>query len=238
MATVPTSDAPSSAADRIPELRAGDRLARPEFERRYAAIPQVKKAELVEGVVHIPSPVSQDEHGGPHFDLVAWLGLYRAATPGVEGGDNSTVRLDLENEPQPDALLRIRPQCGGQTRDAGKYIEGAPELTAEIAASTASYDLHDKLRAYQRNGVLEYVVWRVWESPIDWFVLRDGRYARLALNAAGHYQSQVFPGLWLDPAALLRGDLAQVVAVLQQGLATPEHAEFVRRLRRASGQTP
>ncbi len=177
-----------------------------------------------------PSPAAQEEHGGPHFDLIGWLGLYRAATPGVEGGDNSTVRLDLDNEPQPDAFLRIRPAWGGQSRDSGKYVEGAPELVAEVAATSASYDLHDKLRAYRRNGVRGYVVWRVWDRAIDWLVLRDDQYERLPLSPAGHYESQVFPGLRLDPAALIRGDLAQVLAAAQQGIASPEHAEFVRRL--------
>jgi Uma2 family endonuclease len=228
MATDQTSDTQSPVIVSVPELRAGDRLSRAEFERRYSAMPHVKKAELIEGVVYMAPPVSQ-EHGTPHFDLITWLGLYRLATPGVQGGDNTTVRLDLDNEPQPDAYLRIRPDYGGQSRDSGKYVGGAPELIAEIAASSASYDLHDKLRAYQRNGVVEYVVWRVEDRAIDWFVLREDRYERLPLSAAGFYKSHVFPGLWLDPAALLRGDLAQVAAVVQQGLAAPEHADFVGR---------
>ena len=121
-----------------------------------------------------------------------------------------------------------------QSRRDGKYVGGAPELIAEVAASSVSYDLHDKLRAYQRNGVQEYLVWRVWDRAIDWFALRQGRYALIELSPEGHYRSGVFPGLWLDPAALLRGDLAQVMAVLQQGLASPEHADFVRRLREYS----
>jgi Uma2 family endonuclease len=236
MATIQTSPAELPLPERVPELCAGDRLSRAEFERRYAAMPHVKKAELIEGVVYMPSPISQ-VHAGPHFDVVGWLALYRSATPGVEGGDNATVRLDLENEPQPDAFLRIRPECGGQSRDSGEYIGGAPELIAEVAASSASYDLHDKLRAYQRNGVLEYVVWRVWDRAIDWFALREGRYAPLPPSPEGHFRSEVFPGLWLDPAALLRGDLAQVMAVLQQGLASPEHADFVRRLRESARST-
>jgi Uma2 family endonuclease len=222
----------SSTSDHVPELRAGDRLTRAEFERRYAAMPHVKKAELIEGVVYMPSPVTQEDHGGPHFDVIGWLATYRAATKGVQGGDNSSLRLDLANEPQPDAFLRILPEFGGQSRNSGKYVAGAPELIFEVAASSASYDLHDKLRAYQRNGVCEYVVWRVWDREIDWFVLRDDAYEQLALNAAGHYESQVFPGLWLDPADLIRGDLARVLAVLQQGLASPEHAAFMRRLER------
>ena len=73
-------------------------------------------------------------------------------------------------------------------------------------------------------------MWRVADQAIDWFVLREDRYERLPLDADGHYHSQVFPGLWLDPAALVRGDLAQVMTVLQQGLASPDHAAFVSRL--------
>jgi Uma2 family endonuclease len=229
-APIPATQGPS--ADHIPELRAGDRLTRAEFERRYAAMPHVKKAELIEGVVYMPSPVTQEDHGAPHFDVITWLGVYRAGTPGVEGGDNSTLRLDLDNEPQPDAFLRILPEYGGQSHQSGKYVGGAPELIVEVAASSASYDLHDKLHAYRRNEVREYVVWRVWDRAIDWFVLRDDRYQRLQLDAEGQYRSEIFPGLWLAPAALLRSDLAQVLAVLQQGLASPEHAEFVNRLQR------
>lgn len=236
MATIQSSAVETPAAVPVPELCAGDRLSRAEFERRYAAMPHVKKAELIEGVVYIPSPVTQKKHGGPHFRIITWLGVYESATPGVEGGDNSTIRLDLDNEPQPDAFLRILPDLGGRSRDSGDYVEGAVELIAEVAASSASYDLHDKLRAYQRNGVLEYLVWRVLDRAIDWFVLRNDRYEHLPLSSAGDYQSQVFPGLWLDPAALIRGDLAQVMTVLQQGLATLEHADFVRRLQAASTQ--
>jgi hypothetical protein len=236
MATIQTSTAEWPLPERVPELRAGDRLTRAEFERRYEAMPHVKKAELIEGVVYMPSPVSYQEHGKQSYQVIGLLAFYESATPGVEGGDNTTVRLDLDNEPQPDAFLRIRPDLGGQSRDSGKYVGGAPELIAEVAASSVSYDMHDKLRAYQRNGVLEYVVWRVEDRAIDWFVLRDDRYTPLPLSPAGYYQSEVFPGLWLDPSAMIRGDLAHVMTVLQQGLASPEHAEFVRRLHSASGQ--
>ena len=227
---IPATQGPSD--DRVPELRAGDRLTRAEFERRYAAMPHVKKAELIEGVVYMPSPVTQEDHGAPHFDVITWLGVYRAGTPGVEGGDNSTLRMDLDNEPQPDAFLRILPEYGGQSRNSGKYVGGAPELIVEVAASSASYDLHDKLHAYRRNEVREYLVWRVWDRAIDWFVLRDDRYQRLTPQAEGQYRSEIFPGLWLAPAAMLCSDIAQVLAVLQRGLASPEHAEFVNRVHR------
>jgi hypothetical protein len=221
---------------RIPPLENGDRLTRPEFERRYAAMPHVKKAELIEGVVYMPSPVS-NEHAEPHFDLIAWLAFYRAATPGIAGGDNGTVRLDLDNEPQPDAFLRILPEHGGRSRvDEDGYISDAPELVAEVARSSVSIDLHAKLNAYRRNGVREYLVWRVEDRTIDWFILREGRYEPLAAAADGLYRSEVLPGLWLNAAALLRGDLLAVFQGVQRGLDSPEHTAFVRRLQESAAQ--
>ena len=230
MSTVAHPQRQSIRSLEVPPLVAGDRLSRDEFERRYTAMPHVKKAELIEGVVYMPSPVSLEGHAVPHVQFITWLGIYWASTPGVQAGDNGTLRLDLDNEPQPDAFLRILPEFGGQSKTVDDYVEGAPELVAEVAASSASYDLHDKLNAYRRNRVLEYIVWRVWDRAIDWFVLEAGRYQAAKPNDAGLYQSKTFPGLWLDPAALLRGDLARVIQVVQQGLATPEHAEFVKKL--------
>jgi len=215
----------------VPALENGDRLTRVEFERRYNAMPELKRAELIEGVVYIPSPVRIDRHGEPHADLVTWLGNYRAATPGVRAGDNSSVRLDLDNMPQPDVLLLLPAHCGGRTRisDDG-YVEGAPELIAEVASSSVSYDLGPKLDAYRRNGVREYLVWRVLDGEFDWLESREGRFEPRTPDADGLFKSSVFPGLWLDPAALLRGDLARVLAVLNQGTASPEHAAFIKRL--------
>ncbi len=226
------------AHDVVLPLENGDKLTRAEFERRYEAMPHLKKAELIEGVVYVPSPVRHRFHGRQHIHLANWLGHYEAGTPGVEASDNSTVRLDLDNEPQPDGLLFIDPACGGQALiDADGYIEGAPELVAEVASSSASYDLHAKLRVYRRNGVREYVVWRVLEREIDWFVLRAGQYERLTLDASGLLRSEVFSGLWLDPTALLRGDMTTVFAVVQRGLASTEHAAFATRLRPPSPTT-
>lgn len=215
----------------IPPLETGDRLSRPEFERRYTAHPEIKKAELIEGVVYMPSPVHFRSHGSPHSRIIAWLVVYAAATPGVEVGDNATVRLDLDNEVQPDALLRLQAELGGRSHiGADDFVEGPPELIAEIAASSASYDLHDKLRVYRRNGVQEYLVWQVFEQRLDWFVLEAGEYRPLPPDEAGILRSQVFPGLHLHALALLTGDMAQVLATLQQGLATEEHTSFVARL--------
>jgi len=199
-------------------------------------MPQVNKAELIEGVVYMPSPVSNEGHASPHLRLSTLLGTYWSQTPGVECGDNATLLLDLDNEPQPDVFMRILPPYGGQSGDRGDYVEGAPELVAEVTSSSASYDLHDKLRAYRRNGVREYVVWRVWDGEIDWFVLREEVYERLAPAAEGVYCSEVFPGFFLDAAALVAGNLAQAIQVVQQGLGSPEHAEFVARLQQARNQ--
>ncbi len=216
---------------KIPALENGDRLTRIEFERRYHAMPNVKKAELIEGIVYMPSPVRHRQHGEPHSYLMGWLVVYMAGTPGVQVGDNSTVRLDLDNEPQPDGSLLIDPECGGQTRiSEDGYIEGAPELALEVASSSVSYDLHAKRHVYRRNGVREYVVWRVLDEAIDWFVLRDGQYERLVPGDDGILRSEVFAGLWLDPTALVRHDLATVLATVQQGVESPEHAAFVAAL--------
>jgi len=222
---------PRTTTFAVPPLESGDRLTRAEFERRYEATPNVKKAELIDGVVYMSAAVRHEGHGRQHSLLTWWLGAYVAGTPGVESSDNATVRLDLDNEPQPDLLLRLPESLGGQSRvDPDGYIEGPPELVAEIVASSAAYDLHQKLSVYRRHGVREYVVWRVLDEEIDWFILREGRFDRLAPDAAGIYKSEVFPGLWLDAAALLRGDQAAMLNVLNEGLAGPEHAQFVERL--------
>jgi Uma2 family endonuclease len=217
--------------DVILPLENGDHLSRCEFERRYEAMPPGKKAELIEGVVYMPSPVTFAEHGGPHADLIGLISNYRFATPGVLVGDNCTVRLDLDNEPQPDVVLFIDPACGGQLRpETGRYVEGAPELVVEIAASSASIDLHDKLTAYRRNGVREYVVWRVLERAIDWFVLREDSYVPLPPGPDGVYRSAVLPGLWLDAPAVIRGHWPAAMRAVQQGIDSPEHTAFVERL--------
>ncbi len=214
---------------KLPPLENGDRLTRAEFEQRYNAMPHLKKAELIEGVVYVSSPV-RVTHSQPHADLMTWLGVYRAATPGVACYDNPTVRLDADNEPQPDAVLRL--ETGGQSWiSPDDYIEGAPELVVEIAASSASYDLHDKLRVYRRNGVQEYIVWRTYSQTIDWFYLVDETYQALSPDAAGILQSQQFPGLWLARDRLLAGDLAAVLSTLQAGIASPAHLAFVTQLR-------
>ena len=215
---------------RIPPLEQGDRLSRDEFERRYNAMPNLKKAELIEGVVYVGSRVQLIGHGREHAHLSGWIGLYGIETFGVSAGDSSSLKLDLDNMPQPDCLLLRLPEFGGQADIVDGYIEGVPEWVGEVSSSTVSLDLHAKLNVYRRNGVQEYFVWRTQDEEIDWFVLREGQFERLPPDADGILRSRQFPGLWLDPEAMTSGRLKQVIEVLQQGLASPEHAAFVELL--------
>jgi len=216
-------------------LENGDCLTASEFHRRYAAMPHIKKAELIQGIVYMGSPVRFEYHGMPHVDLATWIGNYRAFTPGTVAGDNSTMKLDKSNEPQPDICLAIKSECGGRSKLVDGYLIGAPELIAEVAASSVSYDLHQKRDVYAQFEVREYLVWRVLDGEFDWFLLNNGRYEPLEPDADGIFRSQVFPGLWLAARSLLAGDLAHVHAVLQSGIADPSHHAFVKKLAEAKG---
>jgi hypothetical protein len=220
---------PSTATPGIPPLQNGDRLNRIEFERRYDAMPNLKKAELIHGRVYMASPVSTG-HSSAHSVLIGLFFVYCASTPGVDTGDNGSVRLDLDNMPQPDAYLRVAPSLGGQSKDADGYVEGAPELVGEIAASSVSYDLHEKMEVYHRAGVREYIVWRTLDSQFDYFVLRQGEFQRLEPAADGVFRSEVFSGLWIDAPALMKNDLAGALKTLQDGIASPEHQSFTAAL--------
>lgn len=230
---VPAQPRERTASTTLPPLESGDRLTRWEFERRYAAMPTVKKAELLEGVVYVGSPARFRSHAKPHSQILTWLGVYCAATPGVEMADNATLRLDAENEVQPDALLYLPPEGSGPiciTED--DYLEGVPELIVEIAASSAAYDMHDKWRVYRRNGVQEYLVWLVYEQRLHGWQWQEGEYIPLTSDAQGIIRSHQFPGLDLAVTALLAGDLAQVLTTLQAGLASQAHTDFAAKLQR------
>jgi Uma2 family endonuclease len=216
----------------LPPLENGDRLTRGEFERRYDAMPEIKKAELIEGMVYMSSPVRYKSHGKPHGQIMTWLGVYVANTFGIDLSDNATLRLDPDNDPQPDAILRIEENCGGKSYISDDdYLEGVPELIVEIAASTASYDLNEKMTVYRRNGIQEYVVWRVYDKEIDWFVLQDERYVRLKPNKQGVIESKLFAGLRLNVKAMLEDNLAKVLSDLQEGINSKAHAVFVKKLK-------
>lgn len=220
---------------RIPPLRAGDRLSREEFLRRWEADPSIKLAELIGGIVYMPSPVSVD-HGEVHRWVGTWLGVYQAFTPGV-AGENDTTSFMLDDTPQPDLNLRLRPEYGGRSWVEGRYLHGTPEFVAEVCATSASYDLHVKLDLYQSARIAEYLAVVVFEQDIRWHELVDGRYRGFPPDADGLWHSRVFPGLWLDGKALLAGDLRQVLDRLQEGLRSAEHEQFVAQLasRRGNG---
>ncbi len=171
------------------------------------------------------SPVSYD-HGRPSYEVIFWLGHYEVRTPGVEGLADVTTLMDELGVPQPDVQLRILPEYGGQTRDEGEYVGGAPELVVEVAKSSRKIDLGKKRDDYERAGVKEYIIVTRDPDDVHWFVRRGKKLVKRRRDRDGLYRSKVFPGLWLDPAALLRRDLA----TLDRGLASPEHAAFVAKL--------
>lgn len=214
--------------ERVPPLATGDHLSRDEFLRRWDAQSEIKRAELIGGRVYMPSPVS-GEHGKMDRRISAWLGAYQAATPGVDGANNATS-LMLEDAPQPDLSLLILPEYGGSSRVEGLYFQGAPEFLAEVSATSASNDLHDKYHLYESAGVQEYLVVLLFEEELRWHELVEGRYELLSPDADGLWRSRVFPGLWLDGKALLVGNLRRVLDRLQHGLRSAEHDRFVAEL--------
>jgi len=214
----------------LPPLEAGDHLDQATFHARYAAMPPDFRAELIGGVVFVPSPLWL-EHGVSHALVMEWLTNYWGATPGTQVRDNATAILGDESEPQPDAALVIEPGSGGQSNvSEDGYATGPPELIVEVASSSESIDLHAKRRDYEQAGVLEYVVVVLRQRVVRWFVLQDGMYEELRADASGLCKSTVFPGLWLDAPALFRLDVRQVMATLQHGIEAPEHAVFMQQL--------
>lgn len=219
----------------VPTLERGDFLLRDEFLRRWEAMPEVERAELIGGVVYIPPPPGRD-HAEMEKKVAMWLGCYRVFTPGSAAANNATW-LMLADAPQPDSSLNVLPQYGGQSRMSGPFFEGMPELAAEICRSSVSYDLHQKLSLYQEAGVREYVAVLMHERQVLWHRLVDGRFEVVAAAEDGLHRSEAFPGLWLDPTALLEGNMKRILAVLNEGLRSPEHAAWVAELARRY-QTP
>jgi len=217
-------------------LQGGERMRRNEFERRFDATPGLKRAELVEGTVWIPPQMGEVRYGSARMALIGLIGSYCAATPGVSGGAHGHIRLDAVNMPQPDVSVHLGKAYGGQSRiDADGYLEGAPEFVADVVRQRAEWPT-GRVEALRRNGVREFAVWRVDDCLIDWFVVRDGKQERLEMGADGVYRSRVLPGLWVDPVALLTDERARAMAVMRQGIASPEQGEFIERLKRAAGK--
>jgi Uma2 family endonuclease len=192
-------------------------------------MPAGTRAELIDGVVYMPSPVGP-EHGGAQVPVIVWLSYYAENTPGAEVLDNATTILGWKSEPQPDGLLRILPRCGGRTSIERGFLHGAPELVVEIAKASRYVDLGPKLQDYERAGVQEYVVRAIDPDEVYWFTQEQGTLAQRPIGDDGLYRSSIFPGLWLDAAALLAGDTRRLREVIDQGCAAPEHAAFVARL--------
>ena len=228
-----SADARAQSKTKIPPLRNGQRLTRSEFMRRWEAMPELKFAERIEGKVSIMSPpISLTEHGGPSF-LISWiLAEYSMSTPGTIGFNESTVHIDGDNDFLPDVGLVVLPEFGGQTRRVGEYLAGAPELVVEVSNSSTVKDLGVKSIVYRRAGVLEYLVWQTRKKTIDCFINREGQFEPAEI-ADGIFKSRCFPGLWIDFAALVAGNLDKVRATSAAGLADPSHSKFKRKLAKA-----
>jgi Uma2 family endonuclease len=215
---------------KVPSLENGDHLDQKTFHARYLAMRENKRAELIGGIVYMPSP-QKIPHGRYQYRVLRWLGEYAENTPGTEVLVNSTSILGDESEPEPDGCLYISPECGGQTaEDSDGFLVGAPELLAEIAWSTESIDLNAKKTDYEKAGVREYIVVALRMKRVFWFIRRRSKFRELTAGADNVYRSEVFPGLWLDPAALLSGDSKRILAVVRQGIASPEHAVFYSQI--------
>jgi Uma2 family endonuclease len=209
-------------------LVTGARLTLEEFLREWEAQPEVKQAELIEGIVYMPSPVSRD-HGRQHATVIAWLWQYAQATPGCECGDNATWIM-LESSPQPDAFLRVLPESGGRSRNEKNYLAGAPELIVEVCLTSTEVDFGPKLALYQRAGVQEYITIELFAKRIIWRVLIEGSYAQLQPHPDGVLRSRRFPGLWFDADAFWSEDGGRLIATLMAGLVIDEHARFAAGL--------
>jgi Uma2 family endonuclease len=217
------------AEEDFPLLETGYHLDADEFHRRYKLMPEGVRAELIEGIVYMASPVTV-KHSQPHSSLIGWCWYYTAQTPGIVAELSATVKLGPKNEFQPDGLLYYPEHIGGTTRIKDDYIEGAPEFVFEVSNSTTAMDLHEKFQAYERAGVREYLVWQVALKRADWFVRKQSGFESLSTNDTGILRSVHFPGLWLNVPALLGRDQAKILSTIQAGMSSPEHAEFVKRL--------
>lgn len=229
MSTLLLSKKPKSSVEEMLPLRAGDHLDQMTFHLRYEAMPARFEAELVQGVVIVPSPLGCP-HGQSQGLILTWVGYYAISSPGTKAFDNTTTILDSRNEIQPDAQLVIPPEYGGQGVKLGKYVEGVPQMVVEVAATSEAYDLFEKFEVYQQAGVQEYLVVLVREQEVRWFQRNEGKYEPLVADAGGVIRSVVFPGLWLDTIALFAENPASLLITLQAGLAEPAHADFVQRL--------
>jgi Uma2 family endonuclease len=219
----------SDESGAVAALQDGARMTRRKFHRLYEQTPPEFKAELLGGTVYVSEP-AKNPHGEADNCLGTILGVYRFRTPGVVAAGNGTVLLSKEDEVQPDSYLRIEPRRGGQSHNTyDDYVDGAPELVAEVSQTSRGKDLGIKRERYCKGGVIEYIVYCVSESvALRWFDLKKGQ--EITAGDDGILRSGVFPGLWIHRDALIQSDFATVLDVLNQGLASKGHKEFVARL--------
>ena len=213
-----------------PGLVTGERMSVDEFLRRWEELPDLKKAELVDGIVYVPSPLSL-EHGSLDSLIIWWLAHYAHATPGCKAGNNSTwLMLVAHRNPMPS--------CGSCPRTVGsrgrerQFGAGAPELAVEVCVTSTEVDFGPKLKLYERAGVREYITIELFGQRIVWRMLENAVYVAQQVPSDGVLRSQVFPGLWLDVAAFWDDDGAKMLAALNAGLSSEDHQRFVERLRR------
>lgn len=195
-----------------------------EFLRRWEGMPNLKKVELINGVVHMP-PMLSEEHGDQDNLFGTWIGIYSLSTPGTRSSTNRSYQLNDDNAPQPDQSLRILPKLSENL--------GVPELVLETALSSLKFDLGDKLKLYEEAGVQEYIVADIARDKLHWFRLQEGKFQPLEPGEDGIYRSVVFPGLWLDAVAVFQYDRKRFQEVTHAGLASPEHATFIEKLQQA-----
>lgn len=213
----------------------GDRMTQSEFHQVYEATPQGYKAELIAGVVHEPSPLGWP-HSKSDAQLGQLLGHYAGLTDGLECGHSPSVILGEEDEVQPDIVLRVKPHCGGQTKNSEgdiPYVIGPPELVAEVAHSSRAIDLHLKKDRYTLARVPEYIVLCLEPEKLYWFDL--SLQEELTPTEDGIWRSRIFPGLWIHGGGLLKHDYRLCLDILNRGMDTAEYRRFSSKLKSATG---
>jgi Uma2 family endonuclease len=218
---------PKTLSKPLPIMHNGDHMKQPEFHFAYSSMPENYRAELIGGVVFEPSPVSYSHARNDNMfhDLIT---QYAKKSKLAEVAPNATVILSEDDEVQPDVLLRLPEELGGRSRLVGKFLEGAPELVAEIAYSSRAIDLHLKKQRYAKAGVIEYLVFCIEPKKLHWFRLQEEK--GIKRNGDGTFCSKVFPGLWINEPALIEANSERADEILAEGLNSEEFNDFKNQL--------
>jgi hypothetical protein len=217
----------------VPPFENGDRLDQKTFHDLYERTPFRFRAELVDGIVYLKIPKPVRLRRRPRLSLSVWLGAYEAETEGVQIAMHATNILIDRNETHPYQTVIVDPALGGRTSiNADDFVEGGAELLVEIAERSCSLPYHKKFEQYQKANVREYIIVNLESRNFNWFTNTANGFQPIKPNADGIMKSRVLPGLWLDREATLNDNNKRVRAVLDSGLASPEHAKFVTKLQR------